>query len=305
MTETMNEVRPAVQQICAEAQVRAALHAVDLDSGAQVEIGADDRCVTASTYKVIVLLELACQAAAGELKLTDRVRIGAGEHAPGISGISSMLDDIELSLRDAALQMIQVSDNTATDVLQGIVGTDRIMQRLQALGLTNTVIRQDCAGLIRELLIDFGCDPDGQDIDLSPAELAAAVERSPALAGETGNTTTARDMTSLLRMIWADEAGPAEACEEVRRVLLRQYAPHRLSTAYNDGPSIAGKTGTFTGGVRNEVGVFDFGDGERYAVAIYLRQNGTELRDSRADRALGKIARTAVDHLRALRSAVG
>lgn len=98
---------------------------------------------------------------------------------------------------------------------------------------------------------------------------------------------------------WRDEAGPAEACEEVRRIMAQQYAPHRLSTAYRDGPAIAGKTGTFHGGIRNEVGVVDFGDGDRYAVAVFLRQHEYDLRDGAADSVIGEVARLAIDHLRA------
>ncbi|TDC10340.1 hypothetical protein E1267_04770 [Nonomuraea longispora] len=80
-----------------------------------------------------------------------------------------------------------------------------------------------------------------------------------------------------------------------------EYAPHRLSTAYRDGPKIAGKTGTFYGGVRNEVGVVDFGGGEEYAVAIFLRQHDFDLRDARADAAIGAVARLLVDRLRSTR----
>jgi beta-lactamase class A len=80
--------------------------------------------------------------------------------------------------------------------------------------------------------------------------------------------------------------------------MTRQFAPHRLSTAYPDGPMIAGKTGTFWGGIRNEVGVVDFRDGDRFAVAVFVRQHGYDLRDAKADAVIGEVARLAIDHLR-------
>ncbi|WP_165974810.1 serine hydrolase [Nonomuraea deserti] len=290
---TIEQAREAL----AAAGATGTFHARHVGGGAELALDADAVQVAASTYKVAVLLEVACQAVAGELSLTRRVRVPGDVRSPGPSGISSMLDEVELSVRDLALLMMQVSDNTATDVLQEIVGTARIAARLDALGIRDTTVRLDCAGLIAEIIDDLDGDPLNEDRDA----LGAAVAASPALAGTTGNTTTARDMTTLLSLIWRDEAGPPEACEEVRRVMLQQYAPHRLSTAYRDGPKIAGKTGTFYGGVRNEVGVVDFGDGEEYAVAIFLRQHEFDLRDGRADAAIGAVARLLVDHLRSTR----
>ena len=113
-----------------------------------------------------------------------------------------------------------------------------------------------------------------------------------------GNTSTPREMTELLSLIWTDKAADAEACAEVRRVMGLQFAPHRLSSAYVDGPTISGKTGTFLAGVRNEVGVVDFGDEDLYVVAIFLRDKNNYMRNSKVDAAIGKIAALAIDSLR-------
>ena len=197
-------------------------------------------------------------------------------------------------MRDLATLMIQVSDNTATDVLHELVGTDAVMARLRALGLTATTIEMDCHHLIAAVVDELGPGIG----DLTTDQLDERVATSPSIRAERGNTTTARDMTTLLRLIWRDEAGPMEACAEVRQVLGWQHAPHRLSTAYTDGPRISGKTGTLIGGIRNEVGVVDFGEGEAYAVAVFLRQNTSVLRQPDADRAIGTAARLAIDALR-------
>lgn len=289
--DLLDEVRGVFER----AEATGAVHARRVDgTGPELALDPDALQVSASVYKIAVLLEAACRYTSGELSPTRRIRVPVDRHSPGVNGIATFLDDVEMSVRDLALLMMQISDNTATDIVQELVGTERISARLSELGLTGTTIRNDCAGLIGEITEDLGGDPLG----LSHEELREAVAASPALACETGNTTTARDMTHLLSLVWRDEAGPAEACAEVRRVMALQFAPHRLATAYRDGPTIAGKTGTFYGGVRNEVGVIDFGDGEQYAVAVFLRQRGTDLRDGRADTAIGTAARLLVDHLR-------
>ena len=286
-----------IRDVLDRAEAGAALHARAVDGPGEVCLDADAVCVAASTYKVAVLLELGCQMAAGEVDLTSRVRVPGSRRSIGPTGISAMLDDVEVSVRDLALLMMQVSDNTATDVLQELVGTDRITRRIAGLGLARTSFPSDCAALVGDAQEELGGRPD----KMGREELRRAVAKSPSIAGRTGNTTTPREMTTMLSMIWRDEAGPPEACEEVRRIMRLQYAPHRLSTAYRDGPDIAGKTGTFYGGIRNEIGIVDFGDDERYAVAVYLRQWEPDLRDGRADAAIGAVARLAVDHLRGVR----
>jgi len=123
-----------------------------------------------------------------------------------------MLDDVEVSLRDLAFMMMSVSDNTATDVVMGRVGVDRIAATLASLGLPDTVVAQDCKQLLAELVGDLGIDITGDEevvfADLDPAKVAAA----RALNARHTNRTTPREMTNLLSLIWSDGAGPAEAC---------------------------------------------------------------------------------------------
>nr|WP_310723520.1 serine hydrolase [Streptomyces sp. N2A] len=63
------------------------------------------------------------------------------------------------------------------------------------------------------------------------------------------------------------------------------------------GVRIAGKTGTDFA-VRNEAGVVQYPDGRRYAVAVFLRTMSPADRQPLADRAIGRAARAALDHLR-------
>jgi hypothetical protein len=155
---------------------------------------------SASTYKVLVLLELACQVAEGRVSPTGRLRVPPGERTLGPTGLSVLQDDVELSVRDLALLMMQISDNTATDVVQRLVGTEAIGRRLEGLGLHRTVVESDCAGLLAMLRDELGGDVDALD----PAELVAALAASPSLNAVRGNRTTPREMTRLLDLVWTD-----------------------------------------------------------------------------------------------------
>ena len=50
-----------------------------------------------------------------------------------------------------------------------------------------------------------------------------------ALAPECTTRTTPRDMATLLRLIWSDQAGPPQACQRVRQLMSQQLTKHRLA----------------------------------------------------------------------------
>jgi beta-lactamase class A len=50
--------------------------------------------------------------------------------------------------------------------------------------------------------------------------------------------------------------------------------------------------------VRNEVGVAEYPDGRRYAIAVFTRTPATHARRPDVDRAIGDAARAAVESLR-------
>src|SRR2546425_12372981 len=108
-----------------DAGVTGFVHAREVDGDRETGLGSDDLVVTASVFKIPVMLELARQAAAGERSLTDRITVTAEDRTIGPTGLSVMLDGVDLSLRDLADLMMSVSDNTATDVIMRQGGIDR------------------------------------------------------------------------------------------------------------------------------------------------------------------------------------
>jgi beta-lactamase class A len=107
-------------------------------------------------------------------------------------------------------------------------------------------------------------------------------------------------MSELLSLVWRDEAGPAEACAEVRRIMALQVWPHRLSSGFPDGVRVAGKTGTLVT-IRNEAGVVTYPDGGRYAVAVFTLASSLAFQQPAIDAAIGTAARMADDALRSRR----
>jgi beta-lactamase class A len=84
-----------------------------------------------------------------------------------------------------------------------------------------------------------------------------------------GPTTTARELATLYRMIWLDQARPAEVCASVRAAAGHQELT-RLALGFDDtaGVSVAGKGGRIPGIILTDAGVITFPDRHRYAVAV-------------------------------------
>ncbi|MFE6310270.1 serine hydrolase [Streptomyces rochei] len=277
----------------ADAGVTGLLHAVDIDSGAQVGAGADQPVCTASVHKVCVLVTLHELAAAGEIDLTEQVECPPAGRTPGPTGLAAMLDPVRLSLRDAALLMMSVSDNTAADLLLRRVGLDAVNRTTARLGLTRTRAVYGFGEMLATMREDAG--PAGARALTDPHVLTRLRALDPART----NRSTPRDMTRLLTALWRDEACPPQYGAAMRRVMGLQVWPHRLASGFPfDDVHVAGKTGTLPT-LRNEVGVVEYPDGGRYAVAVFTRTANPAATLPAADAVIGTAARIAVDALRA------
>ncbi|MFI6318047.1 serine hydrolase [Nonomuraea sp. NPDC050556] len=278
-----------MREIFDAAGVRGFVHARDVDGDAEIGLDPDGPVVLASVFKLPILLEYARQAAAGELDRTERLTVTAEDKDGGI-GTSGCADDVSLTLRDLAHFMMSMSDNAATDVLLRRVGLDHVNATLEDLGLKRTHLIGGCSTLFQSVFDELGT----MEIEgIAEERIRALAVRDPART----TSGTPREITTLLSLIWRDEAGPAEACAEVRDIMSRQIWPHRLSSGFPDEVKVSAKTGTLWG-VRNEAGVVEYPDGKRYAVAVFLHGDNLAFRIPEADAAIGKAARLAVGHLR-------
>ncbi|MGW2250649.1 serine hydrolase [Kitasatospora sp. NPDC001660] len=289
-TRADRTARARIAAAFADAGVSGCLHARDLDTGAEVAVGADTAVSTASVHKVCLLVTLFREAAAGRIDLARQVDVPAAGRTPGRTGLAAMLDAARLSLRDLAYLTVAVSDNTAADVLWDAVGLDTVNRTMADLGLTRTVAVHKLRDLFGALAEDTG-----PDSPVDPAVVARLRVLDPAFT----NHSTAREMTALLAALWHGDACPGEQGAALRRLLGLQVWPHRLASGFPfDDVRVHGKTGTLPT-LRHEVGVVEYPDGGRYALAVFTRAAATTITLPAADAAIGTTARLAVDALRA------
>jgi len=132
-----------LQQIAAGLDGVMGIAVRDLTSGETFFVNADTTFPQASSIKIPILIELYHQAQAGTLKLEERVELKR-ELMTGGSGVLQRFGDATsaLSLRDLAVLMIVLSDNTATNILIDRVGMVNVNAVLDHLDLARTRLQR-------------------------------------------------------------------------------------------------------------------------------------------------------------------
>lgn len=272
------------------------LHAVDIDTGRSVGEGADDQVVIASLFKILLVLEFARQVVAGQLDPRAREVVRAADRLGGW-GTAGCADDVEMSLRDLAFFAMSVSDNTAADLLLRRVGPDVVPMLAVELGLGRTRVVDGPRQVIESMFADVGAR-DATSFAANFAGLSEERVRSLRVFDpEQTTSSTAREITQLLTLIWRDEAGPPEACAMVRDLMARQMFWTRLPSGFPPEVRVTTKTGTLPG-LHIDAGVVEYPDGGRYAVAVFARTQRLHARRIDVDLAMGEAARAAVEELR-------
>src|SRR6202521_2810438 len=161
----------------------------DLGSGAHIGRDEDGVMPTASLIKVPILVSLYRAVEDGRVKLADRIQYTQDHRCLGSGVLSRMTPVAEMTVRDAAVLMIIISDNSATNMMIDLVGLAQVNQTMRDVGLTQT-------RLFRRLG-DRGAGTDARKMSVSAA-------------GE---------MTRLLELIALHEAVSDEASEDMLRIL--------------------------------------------------------------------------------------
>jgi len=237
------------------------LYAKNLDTGEVVAVNADQRFPTASLIKVAVMAEVYRQMAAGKFGRNTPVTLHDSDKAGDETIPLNMLHDgTVLTVSDLLKFMIAYSDNTATNLLVGMVGTANVDALLDSLGLTKTRLYRPTFR-------------DGR-ADVLPEE-----EKVYGLG-----STTPREAAMLMELIAQGKVVSRSACDAMVALLATQQdramIPRSLPFG-RDEIRVANKTGWddeklpdgkgFRGDVRNDAAYVE-GPKARYVIAICARR---------------------------------
>jgi beta-lactamase class A len=132
-----------------------ALDVLDLDTGYHAGFNATRSMPAASTIKLPVMVEVFAQLETGRFDLARRVTLEAGDKDFGSGVLCDAPIGTTYSVSELLEKMIDISDNTATNMLIRLVGRRSINRRMNDLGLARTHLAGDVrtdAWSIRETL---------------------------------------------------------------------------------------------------------------------------------------------------------
>ncbi|MEW5799176.1 MAG: serine hydrolase [Bacteroidota bacterium] len=163
----------------------------DLKSGEQVLINENEVFPQASSIKIHILAEVYKQAAEGKFKLSDIKQFPSSARVGG-SGILSMLGEksVSMSIRDYCILMINLSDNSATNLLIDLVGMKNVNESLGKNGVHNTKLQR--------VMMDYQAAKEGRENISTPKDVLTILEKL--YSGTLVNKQSCDDMIAIMKM---------------------------------------------------------------------------------------------------------
>ena len=267
----------SIETVAREAGGTVAVVVRDLGTGEKVAINPAEPFYAASVIKLPIMVEVFRQAQAGRFALGDRRVLRAEDQVGGSGILQDLSPGLELSIIDLVTLMITLSDNTATNMLIDLVGSENVNRTMADLGLTGSRLYN---------------------------KLQVVPTPRPGT-----NTITAADTALLLEHIARGTAVSQRACLEMIRILKRQQyqdgIPAGLPALEDDVVQelggiprweVAHKTGWIPG-IEHDAGIVYFREGGRAgAFVLVVLTRGIPDR-ARAQTAIRRVAEKAYRHL--------
>jgi beta-lactamase class A len=246
--------------------------AVDLKTGERFGLAADRPVATASVIKLPVMVEAFYQMQEGGLQWSQPVKETDFDRVRGSGILQDLSQQINLTLGDAITLMIDLSDNTASNMVIRAVGIDSVNERMRKLGLKHTKL--------------FGYvfhEKDSSDPEAKKFGL-----------GE----TTANDMVHLLTLIKQHHILTPAACDRMLKILSKQRAIDAFPryTSNYAGVTWEHKTGALDS-LRNDVGIAETPAGPIVMAGFaYDSPDHQWTADNAAQLVLARLARATLAH---------
>jgi beta-lactamase class A len=215
----------AIRHVLDQARGRIGVAVAELPNGAVTEINGDETFRAASVIKVPILYELFRKSETRRLDLDQVHAVSERNICTGSGVIRTLHRPLQLTLKDLAILMIIVSDNSATNELIDVAEIDDVNSTMKSLALHRTVLR-------RKMLGDAGGDvPFDKD-----------------------NVSSPRDLVTLLKDIYTAGHLSRQSCDSILEVMKLQQLTNKIPRYLPSNLSIANKTGTVKG-VSNDAGI--------------------------------------------------
>jgi beta-lactamase class A len=136
----LRQMRAEIRHLASHLPAQTAFEVMDLSSGLVAGYNADASMPAASTIKVAVMVEVFQQLERGDFSLEHRVVLRASDKDNGSGDLCDEPAGSAYSVADLLSRMIDVSDNTAANMLIRLVGRQHINRDMRRLGLHHTYL---------------------------------------------------------------------------------------------------------------------------------------------------------------------
>src|SRR5512146_2632927 len=267
------------------------LYAINMKTGETAAIDPDTPVQTASVIKLPIMVEVFAEVAAGKRSLEDKLVLTKDNQVPGSGILGQLQPGLELTLYDAVVLMMDLSDNTATNMVIDHIGIPAVNTRVKAMGLKDTYLYKKV---------------------FKPAEGIMPSDQPKFGLGK----TTAREMAQVMESIEGCAAGakppaPAPAnwngvndaglCRQMidimRNQQYRNMIPHYLETidTSDQGSAIADKIGDLDD-VRNDVALI-YSKAGPIVISLFTYDNKdqTWMAENEAEQLIARMAKLIVN----------
>jgi len=238
-----------VKEMASHFEGRVSIYAKNLKTGATYDLGGSNRCNTASSIKVPILIGVYTAVQAGKAHWTDTSELTKESKVGGSGVLQEMSDGTKVPLRDLIRYMILLSDNTATNlVLDHVPGND-VNATLAKLGIKDTrSLRKILKGSTPGGISDAGRDPANAKFGIGVA--------------------TPKEMVTLLEHLYRGEIVSKEASDEMLGIMKKQIWRDGMPRRFDSiGIDVADKNGALDH-MRGDVGIV-YSKAGPIAIAIY------------------------------------
>jgi beta-lactamase class A len=277
----MKELAQRLNALCDPLPFQTSWYLKDLATGERADRLGDMPVPSASTRKISIMMAALKAVHDGKLALDQKVTIDARYQDNDSGTFQHLTPGFWITLRDALVMMIIVSDNTCTGTVVDLVGLGEVQRFCESVGMTRTIHR-------------FGIPPRvGPDHTL-----------------EQVTTTTPNDQGLLLELILRGATDPAaagrlgvtpELCRLGLDILSWQKLKTRLPSLLPLGTKVAHKTGTGARGFM-DAGIVYRDERPLFILTAYTERVPAALPDgtpgfAAAYQVIGRMSRLAWDTL--------
>ncbi|HET9440651.1 MAG TPA: serine hydrolase [Longimicrobiales bacterium] len=273
--QRLQKLRVPLEQRSTRHQGTVGIFVKDLSTGEALSIRGSEQFPSASVIKLPILVELFQQIEHGPLELSDPLMLLAADQRPGSGVLQFLSTPHTLTLGDAALLMIMLSDNSATNLIIDKVGIRNVNARMDSLGLRRTRLHAKVF-LGSSTTIDTAATRQWGFGVTTPEEMGTLFEKL--YRGTVVSDTASKQMLDMLRKNWDYEEIP------------------RLLPA---GVAVAHKTGKLNAS-RSDCGIV-FNPPRDYVLCIFTKDNKDQSWriDTEARVTIGELARIVHDGMSA------